>query len=236
MIYVTSDLHGYPPELFFRLLESAGFGDSDRLYVLGDAIDRNGDGGIALLQWMIQQPNVTLLMGNHEDMLLDCVFLFEEVIDDDLSQLSMQQIRLLLHWIRNGSDPTINALRELRKRDPEALAQLLEYLRRAPMYAKVSACGRECLLVHSGLGNFAPERALDDYTKDELLWTRPAPEERYYPDMMTILGHTPTGYMFGEKGRMFRTETWIDIDTGAAGGGAPMLLRLEDLKAFYAEE
>ena len=34
---------------------------------------------------------------------------------------------------------------------------------------------------------------------------------------------------------MFRTDTWIDIDTGAAGGGAPMLLRLDDLQPFYAE-
>ena len=29
-------------------------------------------------------------------------------------------------------------------------------------------------------------------------------------------------------------KTWIDIDTGAAGGGAPMLLRLDDLQPFYA--
>ena len=50
---------------------------------------------------------------------------------------------------------------------------------------------------------------------------------------MTILGHTPTRH-YGEKGVMYRTGTWIDIDTGAAGGGYPMLLRLEDLKPFYA--
>jgi hypothetical protein len=41
--------------------------------------------------------------------------------------------------------------------------------------------------------------------------------------------------MFGEKGKMFRSDTWIDIDTGASGGGSPMLLRLDDLKAFYCE-
>ena len=40
---------------------------------------------------------------------------------------------------------------------------------------------------------------------------------------------------FGEDGKMFRTDTWIDIDTGAAGGGAPMLLRLEDLQPFYGK-
>ena len=52
----------------------------------------------------------------------------------------------------------------------------------------------------------------------------------------TIIAELQTGYMFGEEGKMYQTETWIDIDTGAAGGGAPMLLRLEDLKAFYAGE
>ena len=51
MIYATSDLHGYSLESFLRLLEKAGFGDSDVLYVLGDVIDRNGDGGIAMLRW-----------------------------------------------------------------------------------------------------------------------------------------------------------------------------------------
>ena len=67
------------------------------------------------------------------------------------------------------------------------------------------------------------------------LWHRPDPDEQYFPEMMTILGHTPTGYLFGKRGKMFQTDTWIDIDTGAAGGGSPMLLRLDDLKAFYAD-
>ena len=53
MIYATSDLHGYPLDAFRRLLDAAGFGASDTLYVLGDVIDRNGDGGVAMLRWMM---------------------------------------------------------------------------------------------------------------------------------------------------------------------------------------
>ena len=34
---------------------------------------------------------------------------------------------------------------------------------------------------------------------------------------------------------MIRTESWINIDTGAAAGGSPMLLRLEDEMPFYAD-
>ena len=40
MIYVTSDLHGYPLEKFKELLGSAGFSDNDYLFVLGAVIAR----------------------------------------------------------------------------------------------------------------------------------------------------------------------------------------------------
>ena len=76
---------------------------------------------------------------------------------------------------------------------------------------------------------------MSDYTREDLLWHRPSESEVFFPDTLTVLGHTPNGYLFGEEGRMFRTDTWIDIDTGAAGGGAPMLLRLDDLQPFYGE-
>ncbi len=234
MTYVTSDIHGYPLDDFLRLLESAGFGDSDTLYVLGDVIDRNGDGGVAMLRWMMSRPNVEMILGNHEAMLLSCDFLFTEVTDESIDSLDVAHLRKLTQWMRNGSEPTMKALRELKEKNPDALDDLLDYLRDVSLYRKVSACGRDFVLVHSGFENFSPEKKLSEYTPDELLWHRPYPGERYFPDVVTILGHTPTGYRFGEKGRMFRTDTWIDIDVGAAGGGPPMLLRLEDLKEFYA--
>ncbi len=235
MIYATSDLHGYPLEAFLRMLERVRFGDGDSLYVLGDVIDRNGDGGIAMLRWMMSRPNVEFILGNHEAMMLSCSFLFDEITEENADAMSYQQMRMVLQWMRNGSEPTANSLRELRLNEPEAFFDLMDYVRDAPLYAAVSAGGRDFLLVHSGFENFSPERKLSSYEPDELLWHRPFPEERFYPDVMTILGHTPTGYRFGERGRMFRTETWIDIDTGAAGGGSPMLLRLDDLQPFYAD-
>ena len=65
MIYVTSDLHGYPLELFKKLLDKSGFTDDDFLYVLGDVADR-GEAGVELLLWIMAQPNVELILGNHE--------------------------------------------------------------------------------------------------------------------------------------------------------------------------
>ena len=40
MIYVTSDLHGYPLKKFREMLSKVGFSDDDFLFVLGDVIDR----------------------------------------------------------------------------------------------------------------------------------------------------------------------------------------------------
>ena len=96
MIYVASDLHGYSIDSFLRLLKKASFGDSDELYVLGDVNDRNGDGGIAMLRWMMNRPNVEFLLGNHEAMMLSCSFLFEEITDENVDKLTSEQLQLLM--------------------------------------------------------------------------------------------------------------------------------------------
>ena len=235
MIYATADLHGYPLDAFRKLLASARFGAEDVLYVLGDVIDRNGDGGVRLLRWLMAQRNVHLLMGNHEAMLLSCDFLFREERLPALKSLKPGRRALVRSWIAHGGKPTMEALSDLHLREPWAFARLMEGVRRMPLYATVSAGGRDLLLVHSGLGNFDPYRPLKDYAPDELLNHRPTRKEHYYDEILTILGHTPTTKLHGQPGRMLRMPTWIDIDTGAGKGGAPMLLRLNDLNPYYAQ-
>ena len=232
MIYATSDLHGYPLDQFKTLLSKARFSHHDYLFVLGDVIDRNGDGGVEMLRWMMVQPNVELILGNHEAMLLACAFLFDEITMASVDGLNEERLGALSNWLYNGAQLTLDALRALHKEDADALTDLLDYLRDAPLYDTVSVGGRDFLLVHSGLENFAPDRPLSDYSADELLWCRPKPNQRYYEDVLTVLGHTPTRY-YDCPGRAFKTDTWIDIDTGAGGGDSPMLLRLDDLHEFY---
>ncbi|MBR4069451.1 MAG: metallophosphoesterase [Clostridia bacterium] len=234
MIFVTSDLHGYPLSKFRKLLLKAGFGADDELYVLGDVVDRHGDGGVETLLWMMEQPNVTLLLGNHEGMLLACDFLFETVEEDSIEKITYEQMNALAHWMRNGAEPTMASLRALHEKDPEQLYDLLDYLRDAPLFEALTAGGRDYILTHAGLGGFSPDKKLWQYTADELIWYRPKAGERYFDEITVVFGHTPTDYVEGgEAGRMLRTDTWIDIDTGAAGDGAPMVLRLDDLTPFY---
>lgn len=234
MIYVTSDLHGYPLGRFLDLLDKAAFGHEDFLFVLGDVIDRGND-GIALLQWMMLQPNVQLILGNHEAMLVTCSFLFEEITDTSLKELSTEKLSALSMWMFNGAQPTLTSLRALNRRFPGAVEDILDYLRDAPLYETVSVGDRDFLLVHSGLGNFQPNKPLRDYEEHDLLWYRPTTEDFWFEDVTTIIGHTLVACFGGMPGRAFHANTWIDIDTGASGGGSPMLLRLDDMQEYYIE-
>ena len=233
MIYVTSDLHGYPVETFRRMLRQIGFSDDDFLFVLGDVIDR-GPEGAEMLLWLTQQPNMQLILGNHEALLLACRFLFEEVTEDRLEALTTQKLDLVQNWMDNGGGPTMKGLRAILKQDPELLEGIMDYLLDAPLYEWVEVSNKRFLLVHSGLDNFAPNRAPEDYDPKELLLARPEPDTVYYDDALVIFGHTPTdNYGEAHRGRAVQTGSWICIDTGAGWGGAPMFLRLDDGKTFY---
>ena len=233
MTYVISDLHGYPLEKLKKLLEKAHFSSSDFLFILGDIIDRNGDGGIATLCWLIRQPNAQLILGNHEAMLLSCHFILDEVTNESLQSLTAQKLELLNNYMLNGGTVTLSALRTLCKKDRE---KIFDYLADAPLYEAVSAGGKDFLLVHAGLENFTPNKKITQYTADELLWAWPQESDQYFNSITTIFGHTPTmTYDKKYTGKILRTKTWIDIDVGAGYGQPPVLLRLEDFKEFRAD-
>lgn len=233
MIYVTADLHGISLNSFQALLKRSGFSSNDFLFILGDVIDR-GEFGAELLLWLTAQPNMQLILGNHEAMLLCCSFLFEEVSNDSLDRLTVEQLQLFQNWLQNGGGPTLSGLKKLLKTDSSLLYGILDYLQDSPLYETISAGGRDFILVHSGLGGFHPQKPLTAYSPEELLWARPSLATLYYPNSLVVFGHTPTEY-YGPayKGAAIKTDTWICIDTGAALGMSPMVLRLDDLKEFY---
>lgn len=234
MIYVTADLHGIHPKEFQKLLERAQFSDDDFLFILGDVIDR-GEYGAELLAWLTQQPNMELILGNHEGYLLTCGYLFEEVTEESLDSLSLSKMEFLENWLRNGGGPTLKGFQKLLKQDPELVQGILEYLRDCPLYEEVEVNGREFVLVHSGLGeHFALDKPLWEYETNDFLFTRPSFQTVYYPDKTVVFGHTPTA-CFGNafRGRILRTSTWICIDTGVYAGNSPALLCLDTMQEYY---
>lgn len=118
--------------------------------------------------------------------------------------------------------------------EPELAEGIWDYLADAPLYDIVQTGNRTFILTHSGLGNFSSCKELEEYMPEELLMHRPALSEQYFPNATVIFGHTPTQmYGAGYAGKALHTDTWINIDTGAAAGGTPMLLRLDDMEEFY---
>ena len=66
--YVMGDIHG-EADRFHAMLKKIQFSEDDILILLGDVIDRGPD-GIALLLEIMEMPNVIMLLGNHEYMML----------------------------------------------------------------------------------------------------------------------------------------------------------------------
>ena len=234
MIYLTSDLHGHM-DCLEKLLAHVNFSDNDWLYIIGDVIDRNANGGVDILKWLLVQPNVQLIMGNHELMLLSNRWLFEKINDDNLNVLNSNNMSLLNHWKRNGGDVTMKALK---KESAETRQDILDYLDDCPFYESVSIGDRNYLLVHGGLGQYAPDKKMSEYTPSDLVWTRPGLETVYDPQKyIVIIGHTPTVFYSDRyENRMIKTDSWWNIDTGAAAPtGRPMLLCLDTGKEYYIE-
>ncbi|MGI5873353.1 MAG: metallophosphoesterase [Bacillota bacterium] len=233
MIYVTSDWHGYDFDRVQALFKKANFSENDFCFVLGDVIDR-GLYGVKLLLWLMEQPNIELILGNHEAMFLACDFMFRGDMEEAISAMNSYERDLWHLWRQNGASTTVHSLLNT---DRESIGCILDYLRDAPLYDTVTVGDRDFLLVHSGLGGFRKDKKMREYIPDELYWHRPEIDERYFDDVTTVFGHTPTLF-YGEehRGKALFTDTWIDVDTGAACAETPMLLRLDDLTEFYLDE
>ena len=235
-VYVTSDLHGLKLSVLKTLLKKVHFSDDDWLYILGDVVDRQNDGGVEILRWLLEQYNVQLLMGNHEAMLLSKEFVFDEITEESIKNLDAEKIEFLNMYLSNGGNVTLKNLKALKATDNETFSEIFEYLRDCPFYETVSAGGKDFLLCHSGIDNFEKNKKLSEYSPDDFIWAWPEITDEYYEDIITVFGHSPTvGYSEDSEGKILKTKTWIDIDVGGYLGNPPALLSLDDLQEFYLE-
>lgn len=177
MVYVTSDLHGRM-DCLKKLLDYVHFSDDEDnwLYILGDVIDRNNKVGVDILKWLLIQPNVQLILGNHEQMLLSNRWVFQEINEDSIDAIDEKNIALLSLWESNGGGCTMKALSQ---ETQETRQDILDYLDDCPLIESVCVGDRNYVLVHSGLGNYSPNKKMRDYSMDELLWDRPYLETKY---------------------------------------------------------
>lgn len=206
--YVMSDIHGCYDQ-FAELLGRISFGDDDRLYIIGDAIDRGPKSG-EMIDWLVNErtPNVTFMMGNHEYMML------EDMRDIDTSQRSAVTADEFFptfngDWSYNGGYDT--CIQAADKCSDETLTSFIRLCRRAPFTQEVrfeDAEGRHkrVLLVHAGL--IAPAEGTQRRHAEgvgEMLrrqspfgevWVRePWLFGTWVPPVDVVFGHTPTPLM-----------------------------------------
>lgn len=131
-LYVLSDVHGHARALD-EALDLASPADDDQVYVLGDMVDR-GPATVEVIRRVRALPNVHVLMGNHERMLLDVLLETGEM--DSFT------------WALNGGYTTLTGLDGLER---EECVELVEWLRALPLFDVVDTASRRYILAHAGI-------------------------------------------------------------------------------------
>lgn len=218
---------------FLELLNIINLKEEDTLYVLGDILDR-GPNPIKVLKKLMGMPNVICIVGNHEIMALECLeFLSKEITDTSLEELDKEMLENLVTWQYNGSSTTIKEFKELNE---ESRNDVIEYIKDFLVYDKLTIEGREFLLVHAGLGNFSPDKDIEDYSLHDLVWKRADYNVHYFDDVYVISGHTPTQTIEGNPnpGFIYKNNNHIAIDCGAHyPGGRLAAICLDTMEEFY---
>lgn len=231
--YVVSDIHGQY-DMLMELLDKIRLKETDTLYILGDVLDR-GPHPIKTLRKLMEMPNAICMVGNHELMALECLeFLRKEITDSSIEELDEKMLDNLLTWQYNGSKSTIDEFREL---DPEIQQDVIDFIKEFLIYEEISVHGKEYLLVHAGLGNFSPEKEIEDYSLHELIWMRSDYGRKYFDDTYVVTGHSPTQTIKENPnpGFIYKGNNHIAIDCGACyRGGRLAAICLETGEEYYS--
>lgn len=186
--YVISDLHGQY-EIFKELLFKINYTARDRLYVIGDAIDR-GTGGIRILTDLMKMPNARMLIGNHEAMMLMSV--------DPGGALKLPGSKAGLWMYSNGGTETWEKYTELSLNER---IRLLKWLNKCPLSVTVDIDDRRFLLTHSFYDDRYIGPSYEDIPEEivwQLVWKSPfrwdtyvSLEEYQKRKETIIIGHVP---------------------------------------------
>lgn len=231
--YVLSDIHGMH-SLFMEMLEKIKFSfEEDHLYIDGDCIDRGSDGIKILQEIMRHRDSMTLILGNHEHMMLTAY-------DIDASK---DDVHL---WIRNGGAKTKAAFESLAE---EEQSDILAFLRTLPIYVDVDVNGQNYHLTHGWPADTIYGR----------VWGHPPcgvdSRNPLKDGSKLVVGHTVTLRLYTENRweqnyiirrmiedkehlKICKTPEFVCIDCGC-GHGLPVsqlaCLRLDDMKEFYVD-
>lgn len=244
-VYAVSDLHGQW-NTFEKGLKEIGFTEDDRLYLIGDAIDR-GEDGIRILQYIKDHENMDLIIGNHELLMLTAVHPDGKAECKGINSHLWREI--------NGGDITYEKYEELTFPERKSL---LDWLNTRYVMKTIKVGETKFCLTHSYYYEGLENKKYNEMKYEEVwnvVWNSPYRDDwdTYRPDIymnydyMFITGHIPVIRVLLnitndlEKSnflKAFRNDNFYDIDGGCALGhrdginNGALFLRLDDLKVF----
>jgi serine/threonine protein phosphatase 1 len=226
-----SDLHGCYEE-YIKALDAVHFSSKDVLFVLGDIVDR-GPEPIRILRDMMYRDNVYPLLGNHEYSMMTVVRkLGVEITDETIAALTGEDLESARLWLNDGGMTTLKGFLALK---PDEREDLMEYMGEFSLYEEIEAGGREYVLVHAGLDNFAEDRDLDSYDLSELIFHAPDYDKVYFKDRYLVTGHRPT-LAETAKGRVLEQNNHIAVDCGCVFGGRLAVYCLDNGRTVYIDK
>jgi serine/threonine protein phosphatase 1 len=188
---IIGDVHGHYDGLMM-LMDAIAPNSDDRVYFLGDLIDRGPDSS-QVVEFVKQSPYYCLL-GNHEQMLVDV-----------LSGVASNQVRQA--WLYSGGYETLTSYKTVRIPQDH-----IDWMQSLPTHLDLG----DIWLAHAGL---SPKLPLAEQTEEQFCWVRQefhGMTQPYFPDKLIITGHTITFTLPGVRpGELAQGQGWLDIDTGA---------------------
>jgi serine/threonine protein phosphatase 1 len=191
-LFAISDIHGCYDTFNTLLINHIGLKKSDRLILLGDYIDR-GEKSKEVIDLIIDLIdsgfNITPLMGNHEEMLID----------------TWKNSEMMPLWLLNSGITTLESFRihDIQQVDKK----YLDFFLKLKYYEKVG----NFLFVHAGFNDFSPDPFSDIHG---MIWEcRTFYENPQLRNKTIIHGHRPKLpemilKLINEKSKV------IPIDTG----------------------
>ncbi|MDR2568740.1 MAG: metallophosphoesterase [Oscillospiraceae bacterium] len=231
MTYVMSDIHGYYRQ-YKKLLKKINFSEADTLYMLGDVVDR-GPESMRILLDMHSRTNIIPIMGNHDELALRAFISLQKYPGKSYNKkCDPSDSKLLLYWFHTyDGEKTLSDYERLTDSEQKLVR---EYILTFASHKVVTVNDKTYILTHSGLPPGATPDNLDsfaryDYLRVEVNLNKVLPE-----DTILISGHLPTFFVDEKhKGRVYRTESQIAIDTGGGLGGTFCSVCLETGEEFY---
>lgn len=236
MRYVIADIHGCYKQ-YIELIEQIGLTDEDDLYILGDAMDR-GPEPIKVIQDIMDRPNATYILGNHDFMMWKVAKdLMVEITEDNAeSYLTQEHMQSWLDWMENGGGNTLEQFRKLSRKEQQGI---LDYIEEASGYEVIDIGYYQYILVHAGIANFDERKMIEDYDLPNLIFYRPDFSQRLYKnDLYThiIVGHTPTITIHDDKRpEIYKENGYIAIDCGCVFGGRLAAYCIDTGETVYSE-